>query len=127
MNPDLAYYVIRYYPQLMTRIEWRANMHLISTLKATLGRDDVAAQQEAVNQKDYWRWATDDPEVLELTGNGRQDFRARTATRILADHRNEVFLNHSPRCHELARTPKAQQCRFCGYHWDSADHAARED
>ena len=117
MNPDLAYYVVRYYPNLMTPVEWRANMHLISTMKATLGRDDIAAQQEAVKQKDYWCWASDDPEVLQLTSSGMQIFRARTATRILSDHGSEVFLNYCPHCHELARTPTAQQCRFYAYDW----------
>jgi ribosomal protein L40E len=92
-----------------------------------MGRDDAAAQQEALREEHYHHWVTDDPEVLKLTKNGMLEFRARTATRILADHRKEVFLNLCPRCHELARTPKAQQCRSCGYDWHAADQITRED
>jgi hypothetical protein len=121
MNPELAYYVVRYYHNLMTDTERRANSHLIGTLKATRGRDDPAAQQEAKQKPIFGRMLSDDPTVLELSRDGLQAFRARTATRILQDHSTEVFLNHCPRCHELARTPKAQQCRFCGLDWHLAN------
>jgi len=108
VNPDLAYYVVRYYPNLMTDVEQRANGHLIATLKATMGRDDTGAQEEAKQKKIYRRLISDDPEVLELSRDGLQAFRARTATRILQDHGNDVFLNHCPRCHKLARTPRSK-------------------
>ena len=123
MNPNLAYYVVRYYSNFMTDVERRANGHLMGTMKATLGRDDALAQQEALGEKQYGRWVTDDPQVLALAKNGMQEFRVRTATRILADHSGEVFLNFCPRCHEIARTPRAQQCHVCGYDW----HPAKPD
>jgi hypothetical protein len=119
MNPDLAYYVVRYYSNLMTDAEHRAHRHLIGVLKATMGRDDAAALQEAKQSKIFSRVLSNDPEVLELSTNGILAFRARTAARILEGHGKEVFLNHCPLCHVLARTPKAQQCRSCGYDWHS--------
>ena len=118
MNPELAYYV-RYHPNFMTDVESRANSHLMSTLKATMGRDDAAAQREAMQHRVYYRGLSEDPEVLELAREGMQAFRGQTAARILRDHSKEVFLNYCPRCHELARTPKAQQCRSCGFDWHS--------
>jgi hypothetical protein len=120
MNPDLAYYIVRYYPNFMTDAEHRANRHLIGVLKATMGRDDAAAQQEAKKSKVFSRVLSDDPDVLELTRGGLQTFRSRTAARILADHGDEIFLNYCPRCHNLARTPQAQQCRSCGHDWHDA-------
>ena len=125
MNSDLAYYVVKYYPNLMTELEWRTNLHLIYVTKATMGRDDVAAQQEAFQEKQHNRWVTNDPEVLKLAKGGMQEFRACIATRILEEHGSEVFLNYCSRCHELARTPKAQQCHSCGLDWHpvKTDHA----
>ena len=119
MKPEFAYYVVRYYPQFMTDVERRANSHLAGTLKATLGRDDTAAQREAMQDRLYRRWMSEDPAVLELTKGGMQAFRERTAARILTDHSTEVALNNCPRDYELARTPRAQQCRSCGFDWHS--------
>lgn len=48
MNPELAYYVVRYYHNLMTKLELRANRHLIAILKLMHGRDDPIAQQQAI-------------------------------------------------------------------------------
>ena len=127
MNPDLANYVVRYYPSLMTDVERRAYSHLAGTMKATMGRDDPAAQREALKHRVFHRTLTDDPEVLGLCKDGMQSFRARTAARILADHQKELLLNYCPRCHELARTPTAKQCRFCGLDWHSNNQTARED
>jgi hypothetical protein len=126
MNPHLAYYVVRYYSTFMTESEHRANLHLIGTLKATMGRDDVAAQEEEKCREIFCRMLSDEPEILELSRNGMQAFTARAAARILEDHGDDVFLNFCPRCRELARTPTAKQCRFCGFDWHSASRT-RED
>jgi hypothetical protein len=101
----------------MTEVERRAHRHLMSTMKATLGRSDAGEQEEARRHTVHSRWLSDDPEVLQLTSDGVQGFAERTANRLLAEQRDAVFLNYCPRCHELARTPKAQQCRFCGHDW----------
>ena len=127
MSPELAYYVVRYYPGLMNETERRAYSHLAGVMKATRGRDDVTAQQEAMRHQHFYHGLSDDPEVLELSKDGMQAFRARTAGRILEDHSHHVLLNYCPRCHELARTPKAKQCRFCGFDWHSAGQGTRED
>ena len=124
MNLELAYYVVKYYEKLMSDVERRANSHLLGTMKATMGRDDAAAQREAMQKPHYSKWLTEDPEVLKLASDGLQKFRVRTAARILEDHGEEVFLNYCPRCHELARTPTARQCRFCGDDWHTANPSA---
>jgi hypothetical protein len=36
---------------------------------------------------------------------------------IIENHSNEVFWNLCPKCEKLARTPFAQQCRFCQHDW----------
>jgi hypothetical protein len=124
MKPDLAYYVVTHYPMLLTDIESRANRHLIGTLKATKGRDSMEAQEETKQHKVFSRLLSNDPQVLELTRDGLRAFRARTATRILEEHGDKIFLNRCPRCQELARTPTAKQCRFCGLDWHSTNQNA---
>lgn len=118
MNKKAAIYVIEHYSRFMTLKEKVVYRHLHATMKATKGRSDIDAQEEA-RQHRLSRWLSDDPELREMAKDGYELFATRTAERILAEHKEEVLLNYCPRCHELARTPKAQQCRFCGFDWHS--------
>lgn len=119
MSPDLAYYVVRYYDNLMTNLELRSNRHLIATLKLMHGHDDPMAQRQAIQGRPDLAILSSDHEVLDLCKEGLQAFRARVAARILEMHGDQVFLNRCPKCNELARTPKAKQCRACGFDWHS--------
>jgi hypothetical protein len=118
-NKDNGFkYVFHSYGHLMTERERLAFGHIGGTMKATLGRSDVNAQQEAKNSASYLRaHLTDDPEVLALARDGYDAFVLRTGRRILNENRDAVFLNYCPRCGNLARTPKARQCRSCGHDW----------
>ena len=120
MNLELAYYVVKYYSNFMTDAERRDNSHLTAVLKATMGREDSAAQAKAKKNKVFSRMLSNDPDVLALTWDGLQAFRERTAARILQVHSEDVLLNRCPRCDGLARTPTAKQCRFCGNNWRCA-------
>ena len=119
MDKDFAYYVIRYCGHLMNAQEKQAYSHLAATMKAT-GRDDVAAQEEAKSSKIQSRWLSTDPDVLRLAHNGYQAFLANTASRILTEQGDQVFLNLCPKCGSLAKTPKARQCRVCKYDWHAS-------
>ncbi len=60
-------------------------------------------------------WLTEDPEILKLLKNGIEEFERNVAIRI--DKTNFIDYNNCPKCNRLARTPKAQQCRFCSHDW----------
>ena len=139
---ELRYlYVIHYYGHLMTRPEHLAYKNLELT-KRMRGRTDVQAQIEVrkllqdparleafkpfLMDHGAWRLASevseafklyDDPEAWRLASEGLWMFVTRTAQRILADHSDKVAFNNCPQCGALARTPKARQCRFCGFDW----------
>ena len=118
MDPQLASYLIRYYDRFMHKRERLAYRHLIGTMKVTKGRSDPAAQEEASRKKPQLReLLSNDPSVIGLARDGMQAFVERTATRILAEHADEIFLNNCPRCGRLANTPRARQCRFCRHDW----------
>jgi hypothetical protein len=118
VTPEVAFYVYSHYRHLMTPAESRANRHLVTTHKATVGRSDVQAQAE-VRAKGGPRakWLSDEPEVLTLAADGLAAFQMRVALRILDQHPGEVVLNYCPRCRALARTPKAKWCPNCGHDW----------
>lgn len=119
MATEKAWYVFRYYAHLMTKQEHVAHRHLIGTAKAMRGRTDVVAQVEARKSASpgLRDLLSSDAEVLGLTSEGLDVFIERVAQRILGEHRDEVEFNNCPKCGALARTPKARQCRFCGFDW----------
>jgi hypothetical protein len=119
MTLQEAEYIVRHYWRFLTLAEKAAAKRLHVTMKATQGRSDAPAQQEAQHHKVLPRWLLPDDEVQQMTRDGYESFAERVAERILAENKVSVFLNYCPRCHKLARTPKAQQCRFCGNDWHS--------
>jgi len=118
MDRYLAGYVLTYYSRFMTEKEKLANRHLSATEKVTHGRTDLAAQEEATNSRPHLKELfSDDPDVLALARDGAERFLQRTAERIIAAHSHEIQVNRCPRCGEVAKTPKARQCRFCRFDW----------
>jgi hypothetical protein len=117
MEPEIANYIIRHYGYLMTVSEKLAHRQLMATMKATHGRSDSMAQEEAKNSHLYSRFFPWDPSVKELAKDGMETFVDRAACRIMTEHEREVVLNRCPRCKVLARTPKAKQCRACRLDW----------
>jgi hypothetical protein len=123
MTTDKTWYVFRYYAHLMTKQEHLAHRHLVGTAKAMRGKTDAGSQAEARKSasRGYRDLLSSDPEVLLLASQGLDAFVERVAQRILDEHRDEVAFNNCPKCSALTRTPKARQCRFCGFDW----HASR--
>lgn len=113
---DQAKYVFQNYGHLMNERERLAYKHISTTLKSKNADEGVA--------KMLRRSLSSDPELLELAAEGYDSFVIRTAQRIMSDHPNEVFLNSCSKCKALARTPRARQCRACGYDWHEPEGTA---
>jgi hypothetical protein len=80
---ELARYVVRYHPHLKTDTERAAERHIIATMKATKGKSDLKAQDDARNNHQLSRWLSNDPQALSLAANGYEAFVERAARRIL--------------------------------------------
>lgn len=120
LNREVAHYIVRFHDHLMTDAEQRAKGHLFATMKATMGRSDQAAQNEARTHRFFPRQLSDEPDVLALAADGFEAFELRTARRIIEESRAGVIFNCCPKCGQLANTPTARQCRFCRYDWHDA-------
>lgn len=110
---EIANYLIKYYPSLLSMKQWEALKHHKHSLKLNEMPDNEARRQlyEKAN------WLTADPEVLKLLDQGYINFIIACANQILKEHSNEVYINYCPKCSKLARTPYAKQCRYCGHDW----------
>lgn len=110
MDQETVDYIITHCRDLMTQQEKSAWHYQLYTLKANASPEKLKFFKEK-------GWMRETPESLELLKNGPEAFEWETAKRILADNPEKKLLNNCPQCHKLARTPKAKQCRHCGYSW----------
>ena len=89
-------------------------------MKATKGRDDLAAQEATLLDPHWAEHMSNDDEVVRLARQGWRHFARAAAARILAERSGDLYLNCCPKCARLARTPQARQCRYCGHDWHDA-------
>lgn len=57
------------------------------------------------------------PHVQAAISAGRTASRRAVRERLLAEHRDDIVLNHCPECAALCRTPVARMCVACGHAW----------
>lgn len=92
-------YICRYFDRLLTENE------------------RVVSQTNCINEANGYVWLTNDQNVLKALGQGIQAFTERLIQRLKIAHPDRFYLNLCPRCSQLARTPTAKQCRYCGHDW----------
>ena len=109
---ELIDYVWRYFSHLMTDFEQQVN-------HASIGRRKVAAcDHPTMSRMLNDRWARpDDRAINSALAAGEEQFRSRVAHRVLAEQKDQAFVNRCPNCGRLVRTPWAKQCFWCGQDW----------
>ncbi|MBL7937429.1 MAG: hypothetical protein JNM51_16605 [Bacteroidia bacterium] len=117
MDKDTIDYIFNYYLGLMTEKESIAYRHLMSTEKLIAYNHDINDDDNSrVKIYKEKNWLTSDKEALELLKEGSTSFKENVSKRLFTEHRKDIFLNYCPVCGQLARTPKAKQCRQ-GHTW----------
>ena len=116
MEPELVEYLIREHHKFLPRPESLALKHLLHSQKLDAAADgELRAKKKALLLR--VGWLSDSDEVLSLLNDGDTAFRQRIAQWIYNEHGGEALLNNCSRCHRLARTLLARQCRYCGHDW----------
>ncbi|MGR3857793.1 hypothetical protein [Chryseobacterium indologenes] len=110
MDRETIDYIIRYFSKLMTKDEALALNHHMYTLKSS---ENTRMRNIMIERG----WINSDPEVIQLLEHGYEVFEQNVVTRIMKETPEKVFFNNCPKCHKLARTPRAKQYRYCGYNW----------
>ncbi len=100
----------------MTDDEARAWKHYTSTTRLnSVKNTEVVARRKSLYIDRGWILINGNkPDSLK---KGLDEFKTHTAARILNQNPDKVIFNTCPVCNELARTPKARQCRHCGCDW----------
>ena len=107
----LTDYIWMYYSNLMTEFERRMGWAEFARMKQTAGYVDVA--QHILRTKGI----AGDPAAESILAEGLDVFRWRVARRLLKEYGDQIAVNRCPACGRITRTPKAQQCFFCGHDW----------
>ena len=115
-NDMVAAYIMKYHTDLLTEVERRSLNHLVAEIKGRR-RNGIVGQEQGRISAVHSQYISDDPDVLRLARDGYRAFYLQTARRIFQQHGDKLSFNCCPRCAELARTPTARQCRFCGHDW----------
>ncbi|MHA4896236.1 hypothetical protein ACXZ1K_15900 [Pedobacter sp. PWIIR3] len=112
MNQETANYIVTYYAFLYNESEKLAIEHEIVMMS-------LQTPEDIENYKRLYPEGhlSDDDDVLELVGLSIDAFNYKVAERMLYEHEDKIYLNSCEKCHSLARTPLAKQCRHCGYDW----------
>lgn len=109
-------YIMNHYFHLMTIKEKTAWKHWATNYKIDNGNYESEEQMETRRRLSInTGWLTQDKEILEMLEDGVDEFRRKTAERIL--NKEKIEFNNCPKCSKLTRTPLAKQCRFCGHDW----------
>lgn len=112
MEETLNDYILAFCRDLMLLEETRAYRRVYLTEYGLETTQRMALNSPKIEEM----YGFQDPKTNALVKLGREELKRKIASRILAEHRDEV-INNCPRCGKLARTPKAKQCRYCGFDW----------
>jgi hypothetical protein len=75
--------------------------------------DDESLQKPPVR-----RWlGLDDPDASKVFENGPLAFMRTLRDQLLSERKDKIRINRCPKCSRIVRTPKAQQCLWCGFDW----------
>jgi hypothetical protein len=112
---ELARYIRRQYPELMSSTEWRAYNAGMAELKASAAQERGSEELARVVRK---RWGIQaDPEVQAALADGYDVFLERVAGRLLTDPAIRAMVNRCPKCARIVKTPLARQCLWCKHVW----------
>ncbi len=118
-DKETTQYIISHYGTLFNINEKLAFKHQQSLLKLDDPSGGLSEVQKERRRDLYLRqgWLTNNAEILNLLQHGYEHFELKVASRILTEHKDQVFFNFCPQCAKLARTPQARQCRHCNHDW----------
>lgn len=116
MGQEETNYLIRHYSHLLTGKEQIAYKHLLHDEKLA-ANDNVEVREQMRAMLLRVGWLSESAEVLLLLNDGIPAFRQLIAAKVYAEHGADSLFNSCPRCQQLARTPLAKQCRYCGHDW----------
>lgn len=117
-NDDVALteYIASYAKHFMTDLEKRC-MHLCGTIYRIEGAQEDGFEGANDQSKEFWSRHFDDDVKLTLE-MGYVAYRKQLHERFFLEAKDgKLPINRCPRCTRIARTPRAQYCRWCGFDW----------
>ena len=112
LYPELTDYIFSYCGRYFWENEKIADRHFLAMSKSKQGVNETMYK---FFMKDESVYSNND--IVDLIRDGYESYKIKVATRIWENHKDELDLNLCPNCGKIARTPWAQQCRFCFHDW----------
>lgn len=105
----LTQYIFKNYSDLFTEVEVRATQALALQEKSACASTGARSLHRVAEERRR--------EAADQLRDGALAFKMRVKDRVLREHPHQIFVVRCPRCSRILRTPRARQCRWCGYSW----------
>jgi hypothetical protein len=112
LYPELADYIFNYCGKYFWQNEKTANKHLFALSKSKNGVN-VTMYKFFMKEENIY----ENKEIMDLVSGGFEEFKTKVTKRIFEEYGDKLELNLCPKCNKIARTPWAEQCRFCLHSW----------
>lgn len=113
MKEDLKRYILNHYSVLLSKEEKLALKHLRHAQKLA----SQSNTEKVKTIKAYLKIGWISENEIDLTDESVQRIENDLAESLLKNHYDQISINNCPKCNQLARTPFAKQCRYCGHSW----------
>lgn len=114
MEQETVQYILTYYLHLM---DHPARLIFIYTQQLYKHKNMKENHHALTLRYRQLGWISENEDVFTLLKDGFDAFETEVAIRIFNQHKDKIHFNRCPECDRLARTPEAQQCRYCGCSW----------
>jgi len=117
VDKETVTYIIIYFSHLLSGIERIAIKHTYSLFKYGNNYNNSPINNQVTDIYKKTGWLKENESVLDILGEGYDNFELKIAQTILSGYPDKVLFNYCPSCNHLSRTPYAKQCRYCCHDW----------
>ncbi|RFS17781.1 hypothetical protein [Emticicia sp. C21] len=114
MSQEKVRYIIDYFLDVLPADERLSIFYIMSQLKNNNEFLPFVTVKDILIKRGF---IASGQELRDLHKEGITAFEEKVAAYVLKKYADKVYINNCPKCHQLARTPLAHQCKHCGYDW----------
>lgn len=114
MDQEKVRYIMDYFLHVLPNDERLSIEYTLNQLKSNTVFLPFITIKDTLIKRGYIRPNQD---LQDLHKEGYEAFEQKIASYILKNYLHKIYFNNCPKCHQLARTPFAQQCGQCGHDW----------
>lgn len=114
MDQEKVRYIMDYFLHVLPKDERLSIQYTMTQLKNNTVFLPFITLKDTLIKRGY---ISPNQDLQDLHKEGYEAFERKIATYISEKYPDKIYFNNCQKCHQLARTPFAHQCKHCGYDW----------